>query len=84
MRRREAGHALSVCILLCRTDHEKVHANPTWARERGLVVPTWGNTRAVPIKTWRGWLELDDEGGVEWLRDDIALAIMQELTVDRQ
>ena len=54
MRRREGGHALSVIILLCRTCHEKAHANPTWARERGIIVPTWRVPQAVPLKIVEG------------------------------
>jgi hypothetical protein len=77
MRRREGGHSLSVCILLCRTDHEKVHANPTWARERGLIVPTWRDASTVPVKGWRGWNILDDEGGLELVTDSVAVSIIE-------
>jgi hypothetical protein len=61
--------------LLCRTCHEKAHANPTWARKRGIIVPTWREPQGVPLKSWRGWLLLKDDGGIEWLREEQALAM---------
>lgn len=62
MRRRDAGHPLSGCILLCPTCHRWAHAHPTQAKETGFIVPPWGDTLTMPIKTFRGWLLLDDAG----------------------
>lgn len=62
MRRREAGHAMSVCILLCRTCHRFVHANPTQAKADGFIVPPWGDTLTMPVKSYRGWITLADDG----------------------
>lgn len=67
MRRREAGHTLSTCILLCGECHRWAHANPSKARETGYIVPTWGDTLSTPLHTWRGPLLLDDEGKIAFV-----------------
>ena len=64
MRRRDGGHALSNMVLLCRFDHEWVHANPAKAREHGFIVSAWGDVLDSPIKSFRGWVVLDNEGGL--------------------
>lgn len=62
VRRREGGHALSVCILLCRTCHRWAHAHPTEAKMYGFIVPPWRDALVRPVKSYRGWMFLDDEG----------------------
>jgi len=64
MRRRDGGHALSNMVLLCRFDHEWVHANPAKAREQGFIVSAWGDVENQPIKSWRGEMILDNDGGL--------------------
>lgn len=66
MRRRNGGHSLENCLLLCRTDHSKAHAQPAWARTVGLIVPTYvglDDVTWVPIRAWRGWV-LHGRGGL--------------------
>lgn len=64
-RRRDGGHARTNIILLCRDDHAKVHANPEWARERGLIVSAYSDSaRYVPVRTFAGWVLLDPFGGL--------------------
>jgi 5-methylcytosine-specific restriction endonuclease McrA len=68
MRRREGGHALSVCILLCSACHRWAHANPVHARAGGFIIPTWSQQPAtdIPVAAFYGTVTLDDEGGVTW------------------
>lgn len=73
MRRREGKHALSNLILLCAPDHREVHANPAWARERGLIVSVHAKSvQDVPVWTFAGPVILHDDGTAspaerEWL-----------------
>lgn len=68
MRRREGGHALSVCILLCSACHRWAHANPIAARAGGFIIPTWSQepTTEIPVAAFYGVVILDDEGGLRW------------------
>ena len=67
IRRREGGHELSNLALGCRTCHELCHANPAWAREKGYILPAVARAdpRREPLWSWRGWVLLDDDGGLE-------------------
>lgn len=67
-RRREAGHAVGNCVLLCSTDHKWAHANPVKAKADGYIVPPWeDDASAVPIKTFAGWATFDNEGGITFV-----------------
>lgn len=61
-RRREGGHPLSNLVLLCRDDHQKVHAHPERSRSEGFIVSVWDSPLDIPMKTWRGLVSPDDEG----------------------
>lgn len=75
LRRREGGHALSVCILVCATCHYEAHHNVAWARRRGLIVPTYADPLVVPVKSWRGWMVLDDGGDLRFLDENVEDAL---------
>lgn len=64
VRRRDGGHTLANCILLCSTDHTRAHHQPDWAKTRGLIVQPWQDPATTPVRTYRGWLTLDNEGGI--------------------
>lgn len=66
-RRREGGHPLSNLILVDRGCHSWIHANPTKAKEQGLIVSVWESPVDAPMKSWRGWTLLDDEGRVAFI-----------------
>lgn len=55
-------------ILLCGTGttgcHGWAHANVLQATEEGLIVSTWADPSIMPIMTWRGWVRIDDDGGL--------------------
>lgn len=64
-RRREAGHTMWTCILLCRTCHKWVHANPARARLTGFIISAhdpagWER----PIKAYWGWALISEEGSI--------------------
>lgn len=66
VRRREGGHRLSNLALGCRTCHSRAHANPGWAMERGYILSAVAEVdpSSEPMLTWRGWVLLDDDGGL--------------------
>lgn len=66
VRRREGGHLPSNLALGCRTCHARCHANPAWAMERGYILSAVAvvDPRVEPVLSWRGWVLLDDEGGL--------------------
>ncbi len=77
-RRREAGHAVWTCILLCRTCHNWAHANPARARMTGFIISAhdpagWER----PIKAYWGWALIAEVGTIDAHRgpssDDQAL-----------
>lgn len=50
-------------ISLCPACHAWAHANPTAARESGLIVSSYiGEPSSIPIKTIRGWVHHDCVG----------------------
>lgn len=54
-------------VLLCRTCHGWVHANPFLARGSGLIVPTRIVAPGeVPVETYLGLLRFDCMGGFVW------------------
>lgn len=62
-RRRDGGHSRPNCILLCRVCHQEAHANPAWARERGLIVSAFTDDIAgQPVHTYAGWVRLESDG----------------------
>lgn len=63
--RRDGGHDMSNLIRICRTDHARAHREPSWAMDRGITVSRYGPPpSSIPIQTYRGWVVLDDGGGV--------------------
>lgn len=66
-RRREGGHGLENCVLLCGADHRWVHSHPSQARDTGFIVSVFDDVVAdVPIRAYYGWVRLTSEGGVQW------------------
>lgn len=64
-RRREAGHALWTCILLCRTCHTWAHGNPVRARNTGFIVSAHhAEGWTEPIKAYWGWAEVAEDGTI--------------------
>jgi hypothetical protein len=70
-RRREAGHAVSILVLLCGEDHRWAHAHPVAAKEVGYIIsPHHKDAASVPILTYAGWVTFDDLGGVAVYREE--------------
>src|SRR5690606_1313143 len=64
--RRDGGHRASNLALGCHTCHARAHASPAWGYEVGIMASRYGtDVSQVPIWSWRGWVLLDDEGGIE-------------------
>lgn len=63
-RRREGGHGLANCILLCRTCHQWAHANPLLAREQGFIVRANNDDDPAQtlVRAWWGWTWLTENG----------------------
>jgi hypothetical protein len=68
MRRRNGGHSLENCILLCRTCHAWAHGHPKDAREKGFIVGFAGDVAVSPIHGWRGWMILNTDGTITHTR----------------
>lgn len=51
--------------------HGAVHANVAKARQRGHIVPSWDNPADVLALSWRGWMRLDADGGIHYVRRDV-------------
>lgn len=67
-RRREAGHAVGILVLLCRDCHKWVHGNPNTAKADGYIIEPWETDPLnVPIRTFAGWCKFDNVGGVEYV-----------------
>jgi hypothetical protein len=49
--------------------HGWVEAHPAESRANGWSVPSWETPARIPVLTWRGWMQLDDAGGLELLPD---------------
>lgn len=63
--RRDGGHRASNLALGCHTCHARAHASPEWGYEMGIMASRYGaDVSAVLIRSWRGWVLLDDEGGI--------------------
>lgn len=63
--RRDGGHRISNIALGCNTCHRRAHASPKWGYEMGIMASRYGvDVSAVPIRSWRGWVLLDDDGGI--------------------
>lgn len=63
--RRDGGHRLANLAWGCHTCHARAHASPRWGYEVGIMASRYGvDVSQVPIWSWRGWVLLDDEGGL--------------------
>lgn len=64
IRRREGGHSRANLHLVCSTDHQRLHSNPEWARDRGYIVSAVQDVdpASLPLRTWRGWAMLRHDG----------------------
>lgn len=69
----EHQHCLCNLVLLCRTCHRWVHANPVAAKDlEGFVVSAFeSNPGTVPVFTFRGWALLRCDGTIERRRNVI-------------
>lgn len=66
--RRDGGHKPSNLALGCHTCHARAHASPKWGYEVGIMASRYGvDVNMVPIWSWRGWVLLDDEGGLSMI-----------------
>lgn len=64
--RRDGGHRPSNIALGCHTCHARAHASPAWGYEMGIMASRYGvDLTLQPIRSWRGWVLLDDEGGID-------------------
>jgi hypothetical protein len=81
MRRREGGHQPSNLYRICSTDHRRVHANPTWAIDRGFTVSAVQDLEPaqMPLWTQKGWVLLHDD----YTETTIAPANVRPLDLDR-
>lgn len=66
------GHEHCPCngVLLCRTDHEWAHKNPTEAKALGFIVVTTDVPASVPVCTVWGWQVLTHTASPVALRAD--------------
>lgn len=52
-------------VLLCAACHRRVESMRTFSIRNGYLIPSGTNFAAeTPIWGWRGWLLLDDDGGI--------------------
>lgn len=68
IRRREGGHRLSNVNLLCSDCHLVwAHLHPREAMAQGVLLSAVADVDPCtePMLTWRGWVLLDDDGGLE-------------------
>jgi hypothetical protein len=64
--RRDGGHRASNLALGCHTCHARAHASPAWGYDMGIMASRYGSdVSTVPIRSWRGWVLLDDDGGID-------------------
>lgn len=72
-RRREGGHGLENCILLCLQDHRWAHAHPSEARQAGFIVSAHvTDIEAVPIEAYYGRVLLRPSGKIAWAPAGVA------------
>lgn len=65
--RDEHTHSPANGVLMCRTCHQWVHANPAKAKTLGLVLTQWEpDPASKPVRTWRGWVEVTHDGKMHW------------------
>lgn len=75
-RRVREAHRHCACngLLLCRTCHSWVHANPDEAQAVGSIVSQWVDEPfMVPFRTHTGWWQLRCDGGYRQLREQDVL-----------
>lgn len=73
--RRDGGHKASNLALGCHTCHARAHASPKWGYDMGIMASRYiVAVSLVPILSWRGWVLLDDEGGIEVIAPRTVLA----------
>lgn len=67
VRRREGGHSPANLHLVCSTDHQRLHSNPEWARERGYILSAVQDVDpgSMPLRAWYGWTLLRPDGTAE-------------------
>ena len=66
------GHQHCPCngVLLCRKDHQWVHAHPAEAKALGWIVVTTDIPASVPVRTVWGWQILSHRATAVALRDE--------------
>ena len=58
-------HCACNALALCNTCHDRAHANPDWAKARGIIVsPYQDNPGTIPVNTYRGWMRFECDGGL--------------------
>jgi len=68
-RRREGGHGMANLIRVCHScHHDRIHRNPTWAKEHGYTVSSYADPADVPVDRWDGAIvRLGDDGTMTFL-----------------
>lgn len=73
--RRDGGHSPANIALGCHTCHAKAHASPKWGYDMGIMCSRYViAVGLVPILSWRGWVLLDNEGGLRVIAPRTVLA----------
>lgn len=57
--RDDLTHSPANGILLCATDHSRVHADPVWARSQGYIVSRYSSPLDVPVMHKGSWVWLN-------------------------
>lgn len=73
--RRDGGHKTSNIALGCHACHARAHASPKWGYDMGIMASRYVvAVSLVPVLSWRGWVLLDDEGGIKVIAPRTVLA----------
>ena len=59
-----AGNLIALCGSGTTGCHGGVHREVGKARRRGHIVPSWQEPANVLALSWRGWVRLDNDGGL--------------------
>lgn len=72
-RRREAGHALSILVLLCWDCHKWAHSQRKQSEPDGYMVGVHiKDMTKLPIRTFGGWALFDNEGSFSYITEEEA------------
>jgi|SRR5262245_53125247 len=64
-RRQIGGDHYDNLVCLLPEHHQRLHGNPEWATDRGLIVSMHADFRTTPVFAWgHSWVFLDAKGGI--------------------